>query len=83
MRDDISEEVRKYWESAKKERDELTIQPGEFTTRMFCTTIGITWQSADAELAKRVNRGELTVRNGKDSNGKACKLYRIIQKFAV
>jgi hypothetical protein len=76
----ISDDLRKYFESAKKEYEELRAGPEEFTRKMFQSSMGIKMRVADAELRRRVERGELVVRMGRDTCGMVCNLYKFVKK---
>lgn len=80
METDISDDLRKYFEFAKEEYENLRAGPEEFTRKMFQSSMGIRMRVADAELRRRVERGELTIRTGRDESGMVCNLYKFVKK---
>lgn len=79
MSDNISSEVRKYFEQVKKSYEEELIKPDEFTVSTFEKMTGLKNSVSKAALEEAVNNGKLTVRSGRNLKGIPCQLYKMVK----
>ena len=78
--EEISAEVRKYFELVEREYNGLRAGKDEFTSLMYQKARNITKQQAKTELGRRIEKGELSVRVGLSKLGRPCRLYKVMVK---